>query len=107
MMYSEFLRFGGEKVKGISFTEFSEMIEPLQIYCDLNKRAFVESLVRHFDEVILPIQAKVINHLSDESKADIAKGEEYIAEYLPTVALEARKLVYQMMKLEALIIVEE
>lgn len=107
MMYSEFLRLGGEKVKGISFIEFSEMIEPLQLYCDLNKRAFVESLVRHFDEAIVPLQEKVINHLSDESKADIARGEEYIAEYLPTVALETRKLVYQLMKVEALIIVEQ
>lgn len=107
MMYSEFLRIGGEKVKNISFTEYSEMVEPLYLYCDIEKHIFVERLVNHFEEGVLPILSEAMNHLSDISKADIAKGEEYIAEYLPTVALEARKLVYQMMKLEALIIVEE
>ena len=107
MMYSEFLRIGGEKVKNISFTEYSEMVEPLYLYCDIEKHIFVERLVNHFEEGVLPILSEAMNHLSDRSKADIAKGEEYIAEYLPTVALEARKLVYQMMKLEALIIVEE
>lgn len=107
MTYSEFLRIGGDKVKDISFTEYSEMIEPLYLYCDVEKHSFVERLVAHFDEGVLPILSEAMNHLSDISKADIAKGEEYIAEYLPAVALEARKLVYQMMRLEALIIVEK
>lgn len=107
MMYSEFLRIGGEKVKNISFTEYSEMVEPLYLYCDIEKHIFVERLVNHFEEGVLPILSEAMNHLSDVSKADIAKGEEYIAEYLPAVALEARKLVYQMMRLEALIIVEK
>ena len=35
MMYSEFLRIGGDKVKNISFTEYSEMVEPLYLYCDI------------------------------------------------------------------------
>ena len=103
MMYSEFLRIGGEKVKNISFTEYSEMVEPLYLYCDIEK----ERLVNHFEEGVLPILSEAMNHLSDISKADIVKGEAYIAEYLPAVALEARKLVYQMMRLEALIIVEK
>lgn len=99
MMYSEFLRIGGDKVKNISFTEYSEMVEPLYLYCDIEKHIFVERLVNHFEEGVLPILSEAMNHLSDISKADIAKGEEYIAEYLPAVALEARKLVYQMMRL--------
>ena len=107
MMYSEFLRIGGEKVKNISFTEYSEMDETLYIYCDIEKHIFVERLVNHFEGDVLPILSEAMNHLSDVSKADIARDEEYIAEYLPAVALEARKLVYQMMRLEALIIVEK
>ena len=50
MMYSEFLRIGGEKVKNISFTEYSEMVEPLYLYCDIEKHIFVERLVNHFEE---------------------------------------------------------
>ena len=48
MMYSEFLRIGGDKVKNISFTEYSEMVEPLYLYCDIEKHIFVERLVNHF-----------------------------------------------------------
>lgn len=102
MMYSEFLNIGGEKVNHITFTEYSTLVEPLYIECDVDKRVFVLNLVNYLDRVEAETITGVIKRLVYEGKADLAAGEPYMTEYVQKVALEARKLVYQMIRLEAL-----
>ena len=102
MMYSEFLSLGGEKVNHITFTEYSTLVEPLYIECDVDKRVFVLNLVNYLNRVEAETITGVIKRLAYEGKVDLAAGEAYMTEYVQKVALEARKLVYQMIRLEAL-----
>ena len=44
MMYSEFLSIGGDKVKHITFAEYSALVEPLYMEVDIEKHIFVEKL---------------------------------------------------------------
>lgn len=103
MMYSEFLLIGGEKVKHITFSEYSALVEPLYMEIDVEKHIFVEKIVNLFTHVEDKTVAGVINNMSYESRVDLAAGEPYIAECVQKVALEARKLCYQMIRLEAFI----
>ena len=70
------------------------------------KEVFIERLLSLLDEIEASTVNDVINKLPIEVKADILAGEPYMNEYIQRVALEARKLIYQKMRLEELVSVE-
>ena len=106
MMYDEFLALGGERVKHITFIEYATFVEPLFEEMNIWKEVFIERLLPLLDEIETSTVNDVINKLPIEVKADILAGELYMNEYIQRVALEARKLIYQKMRLEELVSVE-
>lgn len=103
MMYDEFLALGGERVKHITFIEYAIFVEPLFEEMNIWKEVFIERLLPLLDEIEASTVNDVINKLPIEVKADILAGEPYMNEYIQRVALEARKLIYQKMRLEELV----
>lgn len=103
MMYDEFLALGGERVKHITFIEYATLVEPLYEEMNIRKDVFMERLIPLLNEIEAPTVNDVINRFPIEVKADILAGEPYMDEYIQRVALEARKLIYQKMRLEELI----
>lgn len=106
MMYDEFLALGGERVKHITFIEYATFVEPLFEEMNIWKEVFIERLLPLLDEIEASTVNDAINKLPIEVKADILAGESYMNEYIQRVALEARKLIYQKMRLEELVSVE-
>lgn len=106
MMYDEFLALGGERVKHITFIEYATFIELLFEEMNIWKEVFIERLLPLLDEIEASTVNDVINKLPIEVKADILAGEPYMNEYIQRVAFEARKLIYQKMRLEELVSVE-
>lgn len=103
MMYDEFLALGGERVKHITFVEYTTLVEPLFEEMNIWKEVFMERLLPLLDKIEASTVNDVINRLPIEVKADILAGEPYMNEYIQRVALESRKLIYQKMRLEELV----
>lgn len=103
MMYDEFLALGGERVKHITFIEYATLVEPLFEELNIWDNVFIERLIPLLDEIEASTVNDVINRFPIEVKADILAGEPYMNEYIQRVALEARKLIYQKMRLEELV----
>lgn len=103
MMYDEFLELGGERVKHITFIEYTTLVEPLFEEMNIWKEVFMERLLPLLDKIEASTVNDVINRLPIEVKADILAGEPYMNEYIQRVALESRKLIYQKMRLEELV----
>ena len=106
MMYDEFLALGGERVKHITIIEYATFVEPLFEEMNIWKEVFIERLLPLLDEIEASTVNDVINKMPIEVKANILAGEPYMNEYIQRVALEARKLIYQKMRLEELVSVE-
>ncbi len=84
----------------------SHSSEPLFEEMNIWKEVFIERLLPLLDEIEASTVNDVINKMPIEVKADILAGEPYMNEYIQRVALEARKLIYQKMRLEELVSVE-
>ena len=54
MMYSEFLTLSGMTEGYISYTEYTNEIEPIYTDCDLSKTEFIDLLVKTFDTIVIP-----------------------------------------------------
>ena len=86
--------------------EYATLVEPLFEELNIWGNVFIKRLLPLLDEIEAPTVNDVINRFPIEIKADILAGEPYMNEYIQRVALEARKLIYQKMRLEELASVE-
>ena len=102
MMYSEFINISGKSESYISFAEYSTFIEPVYMGCRENKRDFCCIFNRIFSKIVPPLVERAIENLSTKEKVDYLNKEgdyDEVVEKLDKIDLEARKLVYQYLKL--------
>lgn len=102
MMYSEFINISGKSESYISFAEYSTFIEPVYMECRENKRDFCCIFNRIFSKIVPPLVERAIENLSTKEKFDYLNKEgdyDEIVEKLDKIDFEARKLVYQYLKL--------
>ena len=92
MMYSEFINISGKSESYISFAEYSTFIEPVYMECRENKRDFCCIFNRIFSKIVPPLVER-FDYLNKEGDYD------EVVEKLDKIDLEARKLVYQYLKL--------
>lgn len=102
MMYSEFINISGKSESYISFVEYSAFIEPVYMECRESKRDFCCIFNQIFSKIVPPLVERAIGNLSMKEKFDYLNKEgdyDEIVEKLDKIDLEARKLVYQYLKL--------
>lgn len=102
MMYSEFINISGKSESYISFVEYSTFIEPVYMECRESKRDFCCIFNRIFSKIVPPLVERAIENLSTKEKFDYLNKEgdyDEVVEKLDKIDLEARKLVYQYLKL--------
>lgn len=91
MMYSEFINISGKSESYISFAE-----------CRESKRDFCCIFNRIFSKIVPPLVERAIENLNTKEKFDYLNKEgdyDEVMEKLDKIDLEARKLVYQYLKL--------
>ena len=64
MMYSEFLEISGKPEKYISFVEYTSLIEPIYMDCELSKKDFIAVMEEGFDKIVYPAVDKAISALT-------------------------------------------
>ena len=72
MMYNEFLTLSGMTEGYISYTEYTNEIEPIYTDCDLSKTEFIDLLVKTFDTIVIPAVNKKIENLPTQEKEAMA-----------------------------------
>lgn len=100
MMYSEFLEISGRPEKYISFVEYTSMIEPIYMDCELPKRDFITIMNEGFDKIVNPAVEKAIRDLPMEDKLRMAYDDApEIMEQIAKVDFQARLVAYEYLKL--------
>lgn len=102
MMYSEFINISGKSESYISFVEYSAFIEPVYMECRESKRDFCCIFNQIFSKIVPPLVERAIENLNTKEKFDYLNKEgdyDEVMEKLDKIDLEARKLVYQYLKL--------
>lgn len=102
MMYSEFINISEYGENYITFTEYHDYIEPIYVDADLSKQDFVALLKETMHQMVEPVVERVIKSLPLPDKLALAFSDEEPVEFLDHIAkieFEARKLVYQYLKL--------
>ena len=100
MMYSEFIDMSGKSESYISFSEYSTLIEPIYMECELSKKEFIAVMKEAFEKLVYPVVEKFIHNLPIEDKLLLIHDYNFdVSERIAKVDLEARKLAYQYMKL--------
>ena len=100
MMYCEFIDISEYGENYITFTEYHDYIEPIYMDADLSKQDFVALLKETIHQMVEPVVQRAIHNIPD--KLAIAFSDEEPVELLDRIAkidFEARKLVYQYLKL--------
>ena len=102
MMYSEFIEISEYGENYITFTEYHDYVEPIYMECDLSKQDFVALLKETIRQMIEPVVQRAIQSIPLPDKLAIAFSDKEPVEILDRIAkidFEARKLVYQYLKL--------
>ena len=102
MMYCEFIDLSNYGENYITFTEYHDYVEPIYMECDLPKQDFVKLLKETIRQMVEPVVQRAIQSVPLPDKLAIAFSEEKPVELLERIAkidFEARKLVYQYLKL--------
>ena len=102
MMYSEFINISEYGENYITFSEYHDYIEPIYVDADLSKQDFVALLKEIMHQMVEPVVERVIKSLPLPDKLALAFSDEEPVELLERIAkidFEARKLVYQYLKL--------
>ena len=102
MMYCEFINISEYEENYITFTEYHDYIEPIYMDADLSKQDFVALLKETIHQMVEPVVQRDIHSLPLPDKLAIAFSDEEPVELLDRIAkidFEARKLVYQYLKL--------
>lgn len=101
MMYNEFLDLSGKQENYISYSEYTESIEPIYMNCDIpSKQDFVRFFNEIFEEMVYPVINRTISNLSIEDKlAYIYGNRPDIEKQIKSVDAEARQLAYKYMRL--------
>ena len=88
MMYCEFIDISEYGENYITFTEYHDYIEPIYMDADLSKQDFVALLKETIHQMVEPVVQRAIHNIPLPDKLAIA-----------FIDFEARKLVYQYLKL--------
>ena len=102
MMYCEFIDISEYGENYITFTEYQDYVEPIYMECDMSKQDFVALLKETIHQMVEPVVQRAIHSLPLPDKLAIAFSDEEPVELLDHIAkidFEARKLVYQYLKL--------
>ena len=102
MMYCEFIDISEYGENYITFTEYHDYIEPIYMDADMSKQDFVALLKETIHQRVSPVVERAIHSLPLPDKLAIAFSDEEPVELLDHIAkidFEARKLVYQYLKL--------
>mgnify|MGYP004490475409 CR=1 FL=1 len=102
MMYSEFINISEYGENYITFTEYHDYVEPIYMDCDLSKQDFIGLLKNTIHQFVEPVVKRAINNLPLPDKLVLAFSDEEPVEFVDRIAkidFEARKLVYQYLKL--------
>lgn len=99
MMYSEFLTLSGMTEDYISYTEYTNEIEPVYTGCELSKADFINLLKKSFEMIVYPAVEKAIHKLPTQDKEmmafDFNSTETLpITDKVQQVDREARKVAY-------------
>ena len=69
MMYNEFINLSGKQENYITYSEYTEMIEPIYMNCELqSKQDFIRFFNEVFEEIVYPIINNTISKLPIEEK---------------------------------------
>ena len=102
MMYCEFIEISEYGESYITFTEYHDYVEPIYMDSDMSKQDFVALLKETIHKMVEPVVQRAIHSLPLPDKLAIAFSDEEPVELLDRIAkidFEARKLVYQYLKL--------
>ena len=100
MMYSEFLEISGKPEKYISFVEYTSLIEPIYMDCELSKKDFIAVMEEGFDKIVYPAVDKAISALTLEDKLRMVNGDApEIMEQVAKVDFQARLVAYEYLRL--------
>lgn len=97
-MYSEFLTLSGKTENYISYTEYTNEIEPIYTDCELSKADFLSLMDKAFSMIVYPAVEKAIHNLSIDTKIAFINHEISIDEQIGKVDRAARKAAYEYMK---------
>lgn len=102
MMYCEFIEISEYGESYITFTEYHDYVEPIYMDSDMFKQDFVALLKETIRQMIEPVVQRAIQSIPLPDKLAIAFSDKEPVELLERIAkieFEARKLVYQYLKL--------
>ena len=102
MMYSEFINISEYGENYITFTEYHDYVEPIYMDADMSKQDFVALLKETIHQMVSLVVERAIHSISLPDKLAIVFSDEEPVELLDHIAkidFEARKLVYQYLKL--------
>ena len=102
MMYCEFIDISEYGENYITFTEYHDYIEPIYMDCDMSKQDFVALLKDTIYQFVKPVVERAIHSLPLPDKLAIAFSDEEpveLLDHITQVDFDARKLVYQYLKL--------
>lgn len=98
MMYSEFLELSGKTENYISYTEYTNEIEPIYTDCELSKADFIKLMDTAFSMIVYPAVEKAIHNLAADIKEAYINHEISIDEQIGKIDRAARKAAYEYMK---------
>ena len=109
MMYSEFLTLTSKTENYISFTEYTNEIEPIYTDCELSKADFINLMNEAFEKIVYPAVEKKICNLPSNLKyclacegehdnPEVTKTAQAARERVEKVDRAARKIAYEYMK---------
>lgn len=110
MMYSEFLELSNKTENYISYTEYTNEIEPIYTDCELSKADFIKLMNEAFEKIVYPAVEKKIHKLPSnfkyclafESKYDnnpeVTRTAQVARERVEKIDRAARKAAYEYMK---------
>ena len=99
MMYSEFIEMTGVTEKYITYSEYTDEIEPIYMECSLTKQEFVKVFKDAYSKIVHPVIENYINNKTLVEKVYFKDNGVDAERMLPTLDREARKLAYQYMQL--------
>lgn len=103
MMYSEFINLTGKTESYISYVEYTTFIEPIYMDCDIpNKFEFCKLFNELHKQIVCPVIEKAIHTLSSDERNNLIFNNSTKAfKLIESKDFEARKIMYQYLKLMA------
>lgn len=102
MMYSEFLTLSDKTETYISYTEYTNEIEPIYTDCELSKADFMNLMNEAFEKIVYPAVEKFIKNAPLSQKEIYVfdeNGNPDFEQEITKIDRAARKVAYEYMKL--------